>query len=139
MMIWEEIKAIQSSRKDIRNFAFTVGGVLLAIGVLRGHHHKPGAAVWMALGGLLITAGLAAPEALRPLQKAWMSLAVVMGWVSSRVVLTALYYGVLSPLSLACRLSGKKFLDLKIDRSQKTYWNLRAAEPLDKSAYEKQH
>ena len=47
-MLAEEIRSIKSSRKDLRNFGLTVGGVLLLLGVVM---------VWSASGGLAARQG----------------------------------------------------------------------------------
>jgi hypothetical protein len=45
---------------------------------------------------------------------------------------------VLTPVAFIARLSGEKFLELKWDNTQPTYWNYRKEAAGDKSGYEKQ-
>lgn len=54
---------------------------------------------------------------------AWYKLAEVMGWVMSKVLLTAIFYGFLSPIAFLARLFGKSSLQLK--RRDDTYWTVR--------------
>lgn len=67
-----------------------------------------------------------------------MAAAIIIGWFMSRVILVILFYLVLTPTAIIARIFGKRFLELKWDRSQKTYWNYREEQAPDKSRYEKQ-
>lgn len=109
-MIREEIRAIRSSRRDLRNFGLVVGTGFIIIGALMLWKEK---GLWPWFGGtglLLILLGTAAPSLLKPLQKAWMTLAVIMGWFMTRLILSILFFCVLMPIGLGGRLFGKKFL-----------------------------
>ena len=121
-MMIEEIKNISSSRRDLRNFGLVVGGVLAAIGLLLLIRHRP-AWPWLLWPGLGLAAlGLIVPGVLKPLQKVWMAMAVVIGWVMTRVIIGALFYLVVTPISIASRLMGKRWLALAPDRQKDTYW-----------------
>lgn len=89
-------------------------------------------------GAFLFLAGLISPLILKPVNKAWMIFSILMGWVMTRVILTILFFIILTPVSFLSKLSGKKFLDLKIDHSKKTYWEKREKKKLSPTDYEKQ-
>lgn len=134
----EEFKAIKGTTRELRNFALLVGPVLAALGGLllwKGGKHPE---VLLIAGALLVFAGLVAPGLLRPLYKAWMTLAVVMGWVMSRVILIVLYYAVVTPLGLGMRLLGKRPLSLGPDKSKQSYWNYRESKSYNKKRHEQQ-
>jgi hypothetical protein len=65
------------------------------------------------------------PIVLKPLQKVWMTIAVVIGWVMARVVLTLLFFVVFTPMGLIARLFGKDFLILKRRGAGQSYWHPR--------------
>jgi hypothetical protein len=67
-----------------------------------------------------------------------MTLAILIGWFMTRIILSILFYLVLTPTRLLARLFGKQFLDLKMDNSKKSYWNYRESKELKKSEYERQ-
>ena len=67
-----------------------------------------------------------------------MSLAAVIGWFMTRVILGGVFYLLVTPISLLSRLSGKRFLDLKLDRDRDSYWNYRQVKNFEQSDYEKQ-
>jgi hypothetical protein len=115
---------LDASPRRLRSFGLTVGGVLVALALwflFRGRYPAFRAGAGGA-GLLLVLAGLAAPGALRPVHRAWMAAAFALGWVTSRVLLTAIFLGVVTPLALLARLVGKRFLDLGFDRGATTYW-----------------
>jgi len=136
-MLREEIKAISSTRRDLRNFGLVVGGGFLIFGGLLFWREKT---LWPYFGGAglgLALLGLAAPPVLKPLQKIWMKLAVVMGWFMTRLILSVLFYLVLTPIALGGRLFGKGFLD-RTTGGQKSYWIRRQSGGNDREQMEKQ-
>ena len=52
-----------------------------------------------------------------------MTLALLMGWVMSRVLLTALFYLTVTPIGLFLRLSGKDLLGIRSVVKKDNYWN----------------
>ncbi len=73
-----------------------------------------------ALGiGLL---GLWRPRVVRPIFVGWMILAFPFGWVSSRFLLACLFYGVLTPLGLCFRFTGRDMPARRRQSAQSTYW-----------------
>ena len=137
-MLKEEFKHIKETNKDLRKFGLTVGGVLAAIAALLFYFEKPSAIYFAVIGGLLILFGALFPKLLRPLNRIWMSLAIILGFIMSRVILTILYYLVLTPIGLLAKLIGKKFMVLKYDKSAKTYWEKRTIIQKKQIDYERQ-
>ena len=124
-MLKEEFKNIRETKKDLRKFGLTVGGVLLIIAALLLYFEKSSAPYFGAIGGILFLAGILIPQILKPLNKIWMGLAIVLGFFMSRLILTILFYLVLTPIAFIAKIVGKKFLILKYDKSTNTYWEKR--------------
>ena len=80
-MLKEEFKNIKETKKDLRKFGLTVGGVLLIISVLLFYFEKTSAIYFATIGGLLFVSGIAIPKILKPLNKIWMGLAIVLGFL----------------------------------------------------------
>jgi Saxitoxin biosynthesis operon protein SxtJ len=137
-MIKDEIKNIKQSPKDLRKFGLTVGTVLLLIAFFLIWKHKPSQFYFLYIGAFLVLAGFLFPSILRPLNKVWMTLAVLLGWIMTRMILSLLFYLVITPISLIARISGKHFLDLKIDKSRASYWEKRKNVPSSPVDYERQ-
>lgn len=136
--MFDEIKSIKSTKPELKKFGLTVGIALLVLGGVLFLLKKNYFHCFMGTGGILILLAFALPIVLLPLQKIWMAFSIVMGWVMTRVILTILYYLVITPISLVARLTGKQFLELKWDRSQATYWNYREQTEFNKQDLEKQ-
>ena len=122
MTLWKEINEIASSNSDLRKFGLTMAAAFGLFGgfvAWRGHAWSVtllGAAVFFLIFSLVW------PAALKPVQKAWMTLALLMGWVMSRVLLTVIFYAVVMPIGFILRLSGKDLLDKKIGVRRDSYW-----------------
>ena len=137
-MILEEIKRIKSGRKDLRNFGITMGIALGVIGGLLLWREKPSYFYYVIAGIAFLFSGFAFPAVLKPFQKVWMTLSILMGWLMTRVILIILFYGILTPIGLIGRLCGKDFLDIKLNKKAPSYWVLRGKQEYDKKSYEQQ-
>jgi hypothetical protein len=79
----------------------------------------------------LVSAGLAiafavtallAPRALRPLNRAWLGLGLLLGKVINPLVLGAVFYLLLTPLALLLRAIGRDELRLRTPRGTGSLW-----------------
>ncbi len=137
-MLLEEIENIKSGKSELRNFGVTIGIVLGMLGGLLLWRGKDIYAYFLLLSTVFIFIGLVLPIVLKPIQKAWMTFEVILGWFMTRFILSILFYVVFTSIGLVSRLFGKQFLDLKMDNSKKSYWNYRKTREFKKSDYEKQ-
>ena len=124
-----ELNSIKSSRKDLKNFGFVIGFILLIIRELFVY--------FFSIGSILIILGRIAPKILNPFYKIWMIFAVIISWIMTRIILSALFFSVITIIGLFARLLGKDFLNLK-SKSIESYWNLRDKEHELNQDYEKQ-
>ena len=137
-MIKEEIKQIDTSTIAVRKTGITVGIVLLLLSLLLWWFGKATFLYFLISGGIFILFALIAIPVLRPFHIAWMMLALLMGFVMSRVILTILFYVVLTPIGIIAKLARKKFMPLSFDKKADTYWEKRTntiKQPVD---YERQ-
>ena len=137
-MLKEEFKHIKETKKELRKFGLTVGSVLAAIAILLLYFEKPSAIYFAVIGGLLILFGALFPQLLKPLNRIWMGLAIILGFIMSRVILTVLFYLVLTPIAILAKIVGKKFMALKYDKSAETYWEKRTNIHKKQIDYERQ-
>jgi uncharacterized membrane protein len=124
-MLLEELKNIDSSKKEIKKFSYQVGTVCIVLGLILSIVSKTIHYNIIIAGIFLITAGILRPILLFPIHKLWMGFSVILGFISTRVILLIIYYFVLTPIAIIGRLTGKDFLDEKIDKSKKSYWSMR--------------
>jgi membrane-bound ClpP family serine protease len=137
-MLKKEFKNIKETKEDLRKFGLTVGIVLAAIGTLLFYFEKSSAIYFTVIGGLLILFGILLPQLLKPINKVWMELAIVLGFIMTRVILTTLFYLVITPIGFLAKIFGKKFMLLKYDKSAKTYWEKRSIIQKKQIDYERQ-
>ena len=124
-MLKEEIKNIKEDKTTLRKFGLTVGTVLLLVGIVLYLTGKSSSVVFGGAGVLLILFGLILPNILKPLNKVWMTLAVILGWFMSRLILFILFYIVITPIGFFLRIAGKDFLNLRTDKNSDSYWEKR--------------
>jgi hypothetical protein len=137
-MLSDEIKNISSSKKDLKKFGITIGSALIVISGLLLFYSRHAYLYFLTIGLVVVTLGLLLPIILKPIQKIWMTISLILGWVSTRLILSILFYFVLTSISIVARLFGKDFLSLKFNKSQVTYWNYREHKPYEKIDSERQ-
>jgi saxitoxin biosynthesis operon SxtJ-like protein len=111
---------------DGRRFGLQVGLAFAALGGLawwRGHLRS--AAVFLVVGGVLVTGGLLVPGSLGPVYRGWMRLALAISKVTTPLIMGIIYLLVLTPTGLLLRLFGHR--PLARDRSARSYWIRRSA------------
>ena len=122
--IFKEIKALDTSSKEIRKFGLVIA---IALGVIGSFVYVKfvnfNVVGWLwGIGLLFLILGFILPSVLRPIYKIWMLLAFFIGGIVSRVILTVLFYVILTPTGLVLRLFGKDILDKKFDKRRESYW-----------------
>ena len=133
----EEIKNIKSDKSALRTFGITVGLILMIIAGFLFWKGKEIFYIFFTLGVALCFLGFTIPYFLKPIYWIWMIFATILGWVMTRVILSLLFYVILTPIGLIARLFGKQFVELRWDKSQESYWNYRSSIPVT-GDYEKQ-
>lgn len=124
-MILEEIKEIKSDKKELRKFGYTIGIALFIIGIILLYFEKSSHPYFIGFGILHCLIGLIYPSLLKHVYKIWMSLAVVLGFIMTRIILSLLFYFVFTSIRFIARVFGKKFIDLDFKKETDSYWNKR--------------
>lgn len=135
----EEVVALQDgvaapSRRQLIHFGLLITAILAALALLP--LRTGGAPNFWLLAGAAGTGALSGgrPELLRPVYRAWISLGHALGAVSSRIVLTVLFFVIFLPAGVAMRLLGRDPLNRRFDRDLETYMS--ASEARDPSHME---
>jgi ABC-type nitrate/sulfonate/bicarbonate transport system permease component len=79
-------------------------------------HKRPG---YVYLGILLQVINMIVPQVFRPLAILWFGLAELMGTVMSKILLSIVFFFVVTPIALLRRLFGKDSLQLRAFKSAK--------------------
>jgi hypothetical protein len=131
-----EYQKLDRSPRALRRFGIILGAALLLLGkllFLGGNAGGP----FLSIGALLLLAAAFAPSILRYVYKPWMTLAFAMSWLATRVILTLLYFLIVTPIGLLQRLCGKRPLEFRFKSDETSYWQPRATQPAPPD-YEKQ-
>jgi hypothetical protein len=106
-----------------REFGLTVGGLLTLIGAWWLFRGKLISLAHLAIpmGMALTLLGLTYPRSLVLPNKAWMTLAEGIGFVSTRIILAFVYFLVLTPTGLIKRAMGWDPLHRRTE-SRESYW-----------------
>ncbi|WP_417909095.1 SxtJ family membrane protein [Candidatus Electronema sp. PJ] len=113
------------SSSELRKFGLILaGGFVLFFGLLfpllkgRGVHLTSWP--WL-LAGILVLVSLAAPKALGPLNKAWLFLGHILGWINTRIILGLIFLVIFTPAALVYRFLGNDPLQRSLDPKQNSY------------------
>ena len=126
------------SRRAEREFGLIVGGVLLLLSgwwVYRGKFPTL-SHVTLPVGGVLVLLGLVFPAALVWPNKAWMGLAEVLSFVTTRIILAFVFFGIVTPIGLIKRSFGWDPLNRRAASSD-SYWTPYSERQKDPRHYEK--
>ena len=138
-MIIEDIKNIKSGRGQLRQFGITIGVVLVLLSGIFFLKGKDLYTSLLAISLIFLFLGLICPKVLKPIQKVWMSLAIVIGWFMTRLIMIILFFLIVTPIGIIGRLLKKQFLDLGFKKDNKdSYWIPHSAAADDIARYEKQ-
>ncbi|MFH0764738.1 MAG: SxtJ family membrane protein [Candidatus Omnitrophota bacterium] len=137
--MWDEIKNIKSGKKELREFGLTIGIILVILGGIAAWRGKPVYPYFLSFGIAFIAAGIIMPAALRFPQVAWMTIAVIVGFFMNRLILSILFYTVITPIGIIMRILGKDVLDQRIDKSAPSYWKKRETTTKTKESYQNQY
>ncbi len=100
---------------------------LLIIGWLRWRGEGEGATpILLGLSAVTLFVAIARPRLLRPFNRGWMAFSVLLGRIVSPIVLSVLYFVLITPLAAALRLGGRDPLRLR-PRTADSHWRLRGS------------
>ena len=128
-----------SSLPSERTFGFVFTGIFLFLaGSIWYHDGKPLALqVCLLLAALFLAFTLFMPIALRPLNKAWYKLGLLMGRVVSPIVLGFLFFILITPIAIVMRVVGRDPLKLR-KQDVKSHWIDRVPPGPDSASFKDQ-
>ena len=128
----------KKSWRTEREFGLVVGGVFLLLSgwwIYRGKLHTV-TQITLPVGSVLVLLGIVIPRALFYPNKAWMALAEILSYVSTRIILAFVYFFIVTPIGFFKRLSGWDPLNRRAARSD-SYWRDYSERQRDPRHYEK--
>ena len=112
-----------------RSFGLLFGAVFALVAAYGWLSKAWSSVVLLSLVGValaFVLLGFVAPKVLTPLNWLWFQLGQLLGKIVSPLVLGAIFFLMLTPVSLVTRLFGRDELRLKRKASQTSYWLDRA-------------
>ena len=71
---------------------------------------------------IFLVLGLMNSKFLNPLNKLWFKFGIMLGAIIAPIVMSIVYFLVVTPIGLLMKIIGKDLLNIKYDKSKKTYW-----------------
>lgn len=105
---------------DLRKFGLVMAGAFATVGGVLLWRERAAWPVPFALSAAFLLVGLAAPRALRGVERVWMRVGERLSVVSTFVLLTLTFILALTPLGLLSRLARRDRLRLR--RREASYW-----------------
>jgi Saxitoxin biosynthesis operon protein SxtJ len=129
-----------SSKKEQRNFGFlmacAISGVSIVHWLIRGREEL---AVWpFIMAGVFLLLGLIFPKALEPIFVIWMKFALVVNWVMTRILLSLVWFLLITPMRVGFALRGKDPLNRTYLPEASSYWEDAEEQPDELNAYKNQ-
>jgi hypothetical protein len=109
-------------KSEWKKFGIALGIILSIIATILLLKKKSIYIYFYGTGLFFILAALTVPIVIKPVFILFLYIAFVLGWVMTRVILSILFYLVITPIGLILKLFGKRFLDLKVSQKEGSYW-----------------
>ncbi len=108
-----------------RSFGLTVGGILIAIALVRWFFFEAGpvsTALLVTPGSLLVLMAIARATVLGPLNSAWSKLGLLLAKIVNPVIMAIIYFLLFVPIGLGMKLFGRDALHMKRPVGANSFW-----------------
>jgi hypothetical protein len=109
--------------KELREFGFLTGGIIaglfgLILPLIKGHSLPM--IPWIIA---IVLAGLSlfVPKSLDPVYRVWMKIGLALGCVNSRIILSIVFFIILTPMALIMKLLKRDTMARSFDFQAETY------------------
>ncbi len=129
----------KGDRKELQNFSVIIAcalGILGGIGLWR--KGEPGGWLWAA-GLLILLAGFLRPKLLALPYRFWMALGLVLGFITTHVILAVMYYFAFTPVGIMMRIFSRDPMARGFNRKAQSYWVKREEADYGQERYEKMY
>ena len=112
-------------RSELRNFGFILAaGIVVLFGIFFPLLRQ-GAIRWLSWPWLaaliLMVISLIAPMALEPLNRAWLFLGSILGYINTRIILGFIFLFIFTPCAFILKLLGKDLMQRKMKLRADSY------------------
>ncbi len=127
----------QENPQKVKKFGQTMAVVLTLLSAVFFWRHKPLAPIFLGLGFLFQMVTWVRPGLLIPVETIWMKIGHALGWINTRLILTAVFFLAFTPIRLILWFLRKDLLDEKLEKNRASYWKMREQKPMDSLSYER--
>lgn len=124
--------------KEARKSAWVVATVFALLAGWQVYRQHDFLARVFGIAAVALVVISAVPPAARVFHTSWMTLAGVLGYINSRILLGLLYYGVVTPIGIVARLSGHDPLHRRAVKGT-SYWHRRERSRQTREGFERAH
>ena len=125
-------------KNELRKFGLTLGVILAGWGAWWLKTGIGASIYFLVVALLLLLPALFYPFGLKPVFVLWTKLSSILGWITTRIILTLIFYLIMTPIGWWLHLTGKDLLQLKIQSKAKSYWRIPVSR-VDKNQFLKQY
>ena len=112
----------QDDKKRLRHFGLIVGGIFALIGLWPLLLRAQGPRLWaLAFAVLLVVPALVLPRSLTHVYRLWMAASEALGWINTRVILSVIFYGLVTPTGIVMRCFGRDPMHRRFEPGVSTY------------------
>ena len=113
----------QFSPKELRDFGLIMAGMLiLMFGFVLPWIFSFSTPYWPFIAALVFAVvALLRPVLLGPVNRIWLKISDVLGWINTRLVMGVMFFLLIAPIGILMRLLGKDTLSKKLSDEQTSY------------------
>lgn len=115
-------------RDELRDFGRVIGFGFILLSILAAWRGRSDyIIIFLLISMTFLLLAYLFPSSLKWPQFFWMKLALVLGWINTRIILFVLFYLILAPCGILYKIMNKPYKQLRFDASAVTYWKNSAA------------
>jgi len=126
-------------QREWKKFGIGLSIILTILGTIQWIMGKSLFPMVYLTAGIVLASGLLFPLILKPLFILFSYIGFTLGWIMTRVILSVLFFLVITPIGLISRLLGKRYLQTNLGTNEPTYWNTHQEQTASKEHFEKQY
>ena len=120
----------QDDKKQLRHFGLIVGGIFAAIGLWPVVFRAEAPRLWaLALAVALVVPAMVLPRSLTYVHRVWMAAGEALGWINTRIILSVIFYGIVTPMGIVMRRFGRDPMQRRFEPAAATYRVSKAGRP----------
>lgn len=121
----------------LRKFAIQMFITLFVSGIVLFFKYKE-IYIWLYLLGILSLLGVFMPNLIKPVYSICKKSAFILEWIITRSIILFIFYLLFTPFALVIRLFHIDFLNRKIEKNKKSYWEEKVKNPFNPLDWERQ-